>query len=46
MLKMDIEGCEWDVLKGMLAAPDEDLPGQLLFELHTEVGEILQCFYI
>ena len=36
MLKMDIEGCEWDVLISLLESKDEDLPGQLLFELHTE----------
>lgn len=36
MLKMDIEGFEWDVLKSLLTSKDEDLPSQLLFELHTE----------
>lgn len=36
MLKMDIEGSEWDVLKSLLGSDDEDLPSQLLFELHTE----------
>ncbi|RYH09257.1 hypothetical protein EON65_40275 [archaeon] len=37
MLKMDIEGCEWDLLYDeVIRGQDEDLPVQLLFELHTE----------
>lgn len=37
MLKMDIEGCEWDILqKDIVEGHDHDLPSQLLFELHTE----------
>lgn len=37
MLKIDIEGCEWDLLyEEIVRGKDEDLPTQLLFELHTE----------
>jgi hypothetical protein len=37
LLKMDIEGCEWDILYDeILSGRDEDLPTQLLFELHTQ----------
>lgn len=37
MLKIDIEGCEWDLLYDEIINGDEDsLPVQLLFELHTE----------
>lgn len=36
ILKMDIEGFEWDILDELLQLPDSDLPHQLLFELHTE----------
>jgi hypothetical protein len=37
MLKMDIEGFEWDLLKNEIIDGDEDsLPEQLLFELHTD----------
>lgn len=36
IFKMDIEGSEWEVLSGLLKLRDEDLPEQLLFELHTE----------
>jgi hypothetical protein len=36
VLKMDIEGFEWELLAGLLASPDRDLPEQILFELHTE----------
>jgi len=36
ILKMDIEGFEWDIFVGLLQLQDLDLPQQLLFELHTE----------
>jgi hypothetical protein len=37
LLKMDIEGFEWDLLQQeIIAGRDEDLPEQLLFELHGE----------
>jgi len=36
MLKMDVEGFEWSILEAVARAPHEDLPLQLLFELHTE----------
>lgn len=36
MLKMDVEGFEWGILESVARAPQEDLPLQLLFELHTE----------
>ena len=36
ILKMDIEGFEWDILTALLDLPDADLPWQLLFELHAE----------
>lgn len=37
MFKLDIEGCEWDLLyEEIVNGADEDLPTQLLFELHTE----------
>mmetsp|Transcript_107402 Transcript_107402/g.210538 ORF Transcript_107402/g.210538 Transcript_107402/m.210538 type:complete len:314 (+) Transcript_107402:6-947(+) len=37
MLKMDIEGFEWDLLQNEIVEGEEDaLPEQLLFELHTE----------
>lgn len=37
LLKMDIEGFEWDLLESsLLDGPDADLPRQLLFELHAE----------
>jgi hypothetical protein len=38
MLKMDIEGFEWELLQRELVEGEEDdnLPEQLLFELHTE----------
>ncbi len=37
MFKFDIEGCEWDILQtDIVEGKDNDLPEQLLFELHTE----------
>ena len=37
MLKMDIEGFEWDLIENEIINGDENsLPEQLLFELHTE----------
>jgi hypothetical protein len=37
MLKMDIEGFEWGLLEAeVLGGRDEDLPHQLLVEVHTE----------
>ncbi len=37
MLKVDVEGCEWDLLYDEIVnGKEEDLPCQLLFELHTE----------
>jgi len=37
MLKIDIEGFEWDILQNeIIKGRDEDLPDQILFELHTE----------
>jgi hypothetical protein len=37
MLKLDIEGFEWNLLQSEIIDGDEDmLPEQLLFELHTE----------
>lgn len=37
LLKMDIEGFEWDLLESsLLDGPNSDLPRQLLFELHAE----------
>jgi hypothetical protein len=39
MLKMDIEGYEWNLLESEIIAESvkaHDLPEQLLFELHTE----------
>ncbi|KAJ1389220.1 hypothetical protein B484DRAFT_459708 [Ochromonadaceae sp. CCMP2298] len=37
MLKMDIEGSEWELLQKEIVDADEgSLPEQLLFELHTE----------
>ena len=37
MFKMDIEGFEWEILKSeIIEGHDDDLPEQLLFELHTQ----------
>jgi hypothetical protein len=36
IFKMDVEGSEWEIISGLLKLRDEDLPEQLLFELHTE----------
>ena len=36
ILKMDIEGFEWDILTALLDLSDADLPWQLLLELHAE----------
>jgi hypothetical protein len=37
VLKMDIEGFEWDMMeREIVNGKDEDLPDQLLFELHGE----------
>lgn len=36
VLKMDIEGGEWEVLANVLRSPRSKLPRQIMFELHTE----------
>jgi hypothetical protein len=37
MLKMDVKGFEWDIIKDeIIKGKENDLPKQFLFELHTE----------
>jgi hypothetical protein len=38
VLKFDIEGSEWSLLKTVLATPASHLPTQMFFELHTETA--------